>query len=83
MSSNGVAPESPDPSTLTWVAVHARPASVRRARDGYWSLTLDVEYQATLPDGRILTFRAQVDVPGKQSGKPPGRPRKAKSHANH
>ncbi|OWY62488.1 hypothetical protein B7486_58165, partial [cyanobacterium TDX16] len=80
----GVPPESLAPATLTWDAASARPTAVRRTRAGYWTLTLDVEFEAMLPDGRTLRFWGLVDVPGRQSGRGAGRPRRAddKSHEN-
>lgn len=47
---------------------------MKRGKNGYWTLTLDVEIEVMMPDGRVVTAWPEVEIPARQSGKRPGNP---------
>lgn len=45
---------------------------VKRARNGKWAVTVDIEIEVRLPDGRLVTAQQEVSVRGR--GEPKRRP---------
>lgn len=44
--------------------------AVRRGKNGNWRLTVDVEIETRLPDGRIVTGWEEVKIKGRGEHKP-------------
>lgn len=63
----------PESYGLNETAVFKRKAcviGVKRARNGRWTVIVDVEVETRLPDGRLVTAREEVKLRGRAEPKP-------------
>jgi hypothetical protein len=79
MSTNGIKPEQIPVHAIRWDCMEAIPYKVCRGQSGRWSVFLDIQIKAKLPDGRYLICTALVRANGRQCGQKPRAPRTRKA----